>query len=135
MHAEPRHGGQPGVEVTELARLDARLQDGLHPLLVGTAALTELLGPFAGERRELVQEDPDVIGVAVDDVEQLLAEHGELPRRRTTCLRDTIGTEHHLVHHTVVDGGEQILLRADVVVQRALAEIVGDAQLRDPRAW
>jgi hypothetical protein len=30
-----------------------------------------------------------------------------------------------------VDGGEQVLLRADVVVQRALAQIVGDAQLGD----
>ena len=131
VHAEPRHGGQPGLEVTELTRVDARLQDGLDPLLVGPAALAELLGPLAGERRELVQEDPDVIGVAVDDIEQLLAEHGQLPRRRATCLRHAIGAEHHLVHHPVVDGGEQILLRADVVVQRALAEIVGDAQLGD----
>ena len=41
----------------------------------------ELLGAFVGERGELVEEDPDVIGVAVDDVEELVAEHGELLRR------------------------------------------------------
>ena len=38
----------------------------------------ELLGPLAGERGELVQEHPDVVGVAVDHVEQLVAEHRQL---------------------------------------------------------
>ncbi len=78
-----------GSSVTELARLDAGLEDGLDPALVRAAPLAELLGPLAGERRELVQEHPDVIRVAVDHVEQLLAEHGQLlptasrrPRRR-----------------------------------------------------
>ena len=133
MHAEPRHGGQPGLHGTELARLDAGLQDRLDPLLVGPAALAELFGPLPRERRELVQEDPDVVRVAMDDIEQLLAQHGELLRRRATRLGHTVRTEHHLVHHPVVNGGEQILLGADVVVERALPEIVGHAQLRDAR--
>ena len=123
--------GQPRVEVAELARLDAGPQDRLDPPLVARAPLAELLGAFAGERRELVQEDPDVIRVAVDHVEQLVAEHGQLRRRRAAGLGDAVGAEHHLVHHPVVDGGEQLLLGADVVVERALAEIVGLAQLGD----
>ena len=44
---------------------------------------------------------------------------------------DAIGAEHHLVHHAVVDRGEELLLRPDVVVERALAETVDRAQLRD----
>ena len=78
-----------GSTLAELAGVDSGLQDRLHPPLVLPAPLSELLGPLAGQRRELVQEDPDVIGVAVDDVEQLVAEHGQLlatasrpPRRR-----------------------------------------------------
>ena len=47
--------------------------------------------------------------------------------------RDAIGAEHHLVHHPIVDGGEELLLRADVVVERALAEIVGGTELGDAR--
>ena len=37
----------------------------------------------------------------------------------------------HLVHHPVVDGGEELLLGADVVVERALAESVDLAELGD----
>ena len=44
---------------------------------------------------------------------------------------DAIGADHHLVHHPVVDGGEELLLRPDVVVEGALAETVDRAQLRD----
>ncbi len=44
---------------------------------------------------------------------------------------DTVGARHHLVHHPVVDGGEQLLLRADVVVERTFAELVGGAELGD----
>ena len=62
---EPGQGGQPRVDVAELARVDAGLQDRLDPSLVLPPPLAELFGAFAGERRELVQEDPDVIGVAV----------------------------------------------------------------------
>ena len=72
-----------------------------------------------------------MIGVAVDDVEQLVAQHGQLRRRRPARLGDPIGAEHHLVHHPVVDGGEELLLRPDVVVERALAEPVDLAQLGD----
>jgi hypothetical protein len=32
-----------------------------------------VLGPFAGQRRELVEEDPHVVRVAVDLVEQVVA--------------------------------------------------------------
>ena len=110
MHAEPRHGGQPGLHGTEFARVDAGLQDPLNPLFVGATAQAELLGPLAGERREFVQEDPDVVRVAMDDIEEFLAQHGQLPRRRASRLRHSIRAEHHLVHHPVVNGGEQILL-------------------------
>ena len=72
-----------------------------------------------------------MIRVATDDVEQLVAEHGEPRRRRTTGLGDATGTEHHLVHHAIVDRGEELFLRFDVVVERALAETVDFAQLRD----
>ena len=131
MHAEPRERGEPRVDVTELARVDAGLQDRLDPALVLAPAHTELLGAFGGERGELVEEDPDVIGIAVDDVEQLVAEHGQLGRRRPARVGDAIGAEHHLVHHPIVDRGEELFLRIDVVVERALAETVDRAQLRD----
>ena len=72
-----------------------------------------------------------MIGVAVDDVEQLVAEHRQLLRRRTARLGDAIRAEHHLVHHPIVDGGEELFLRLDVVVEGALAETVDRAQLRD----
>ena len=81
MHAEPRERGEPRVDVAELAGVDAGLQDRLDPALVLAPAHAELLGAFGGERGELVQEDPDVIGIAVDDVEQLVAEHRQLRRR------------------------------------------------------
>ena len=128
---EPCHGRQPRLQLAELARIDAGLQDRLDPSLVLAAPHTELRGAFAGERRELVQEDPDVIRIAVDHVEQLFTQHGQLLRRRTARLGDAIGAQHHLVHHSVVDGSEQLLLGTDVVVERALAEIVRGTQLVD----
>ena len=70
------------MHVAELAGVDAGLQDRLDPALVFAPAHTEPLGALAGERRELVQEHPHVVGVAVDDVEELVAEHRELFRRR-----------------------------------------------------
>ena len=90
-----------------------------------------VLGPLGGERRELVEEDPDVVGVAVDHVEQLVAQHRQLRGRRAARLGHPVGAEQHLVHHPVVDGGEQLLLRPDVVVERALAQPVDLAQLDD----
>src|SRR5437763_10070091 len=78
VHAEPRPRRQPRVQVAELARVEPGLEDGLDLSLVLPAPHAEPVGTFAGERRELVQEDPDVIRVAVDHVEQLLAEHGQL---------------------------------------------------------
>jgi len=112
VHPEPRHGGQPGLHITELARLHARLEDRLDPLLIGTAAFAKLLRSLAGERRNSCKEDPDVVRVAVDDVEQFLAQHGELPSGRATRLRHTVCAKHHLVHHPIVDGREQVLLGA-----------------------
>ena len=38
-------------------------------------------GSIAGECRELVQEDPDMVGVSVDDVEELVTQHHQLLRR------------------------------------------------------
>ena len=131
MHPEPRHRGQPRLHRSELARVDAGLEDGLDPLLVLAATLAELGGTLAGEGRELVEEDPDVIRVAVDHVEQFVTEHGQLLRRGPTGLGDAVGPEHHLVHHPVVDGGEKLLLGADVVVEGTLAELVGGTELHD----
>ena len=133
VHAQPGQGGQPRVERAELARVDAGPEDRLDPALVLASPALELLGPLAGERRELVQEDPDVVGVAMDDVQQLVAEHGQLLRRRAARLGDPVGAEHHLVHHPVVDGDEERFLGADVVVEGALAEVVGGTQLVDAR--
>ena len=59
----------------------ARLEDPLDPPFVLPPPLSELLGVLAGEGWELVQEDPHVIGVADDDIEQFLAQHGQLVRR------------------------------------------------------
>jgi hypothetical protein len=78
-----------------------------------------------------VQEDPDVLGVAVDHVEQLVAEPGQLLGRRPTGLGHPLGAALHLVHDPVVDGREQLLLGADVVVEGAFAQPVGRAQLGD----
>ncbi len=133
MHAEPRERREPRVDVAELPGVDAGLQDRLDPALVLPPAHAELLGAFGRERRELVEEDPDVIGIAVDDVEQLVAQHGQLRGRRPARSGDAIGAEHHLVHHTIVDRGEELLLRPDVVVEGALAEAVDLAQLGDAR--
>jgi len=67
----------------------------------------------------------------VDDVEQLVAEHGQLGGGPPVRRGHALGADHHLVHHPVVDGGEQLLLRPDVVVERALAQPVDLAQLDD----
>ncbi len=123
--------GEPRFELAELARLDARLQDRLDAPLVLTAPPAELLRPLPGEGGELVQEDPDVVRVAMDHVEQLVAVEGDLHGWRTPCLGHPVRPRHHLVHHPIVDGGEQLLLRADVVVQRTLAQVVGGAELGD----
>src|SRR5207302_10749827 len=48
-----------------------------------------------------------------------------------TGLCHAICAEHHLVHHAIVDGGEELLLGRDVVVEGALAETVDLAQLGD----
>ena len=45
VHAEPRPGREPRVEVAELARLDAGPQDGLDPALVLLAPLAERARP------------------------------------------------------------------------------------------
>ena len=84
VHPEPGQGGQSRVDGAELARVDAGPQDRLDPSLVLPTTLAELLGSFAGQGRELVQEDPHVVGIAVDDVEQFVAKFGELGRRRPT---------------------------------------------------
>src|SRR3546814_6994787 len=42
-----------------------------------------------------------------------------------------ICAQHHLVHHPIVDGCEQLILRSDVVVERALAQPVGVTELDD----
>ena len=131
MHAEPRERGEPRVDVAELAGVDAVLQDRLDASFVLAPPLTELLGANVGERGELVEEDPDVIGVAVDHVEQLVAEHRQPRRGRTARLRDARRAAHDLVHHPIVDGGEELFFRLDVVIERALAEAVDRAQLRD----
>ena len=133
MHPEPCHGGQSRLHGPELARVDTGLEDTFDPLLILATALAELGGTLAGEGRELVEEDPHVIGVAVDHVEQLVTEHGQLLRRGTTGPGDAVGPEHHLVHHPVVDRGEKLLLGAYVVVEGTLAEIVGGTELHDAR--
>ena len=133
MHAQPRHGRQPRVQLPELPRVNAGLQDRLDPSLVLTAPHPELGGPFARKRREFVQEDPDVIRIAVNHVEQLFTEQGQLRRRGTSRLSDPIGAQHHLVHHSVVDGSEQLLLGTDVVVERAFAKVVRRTELIDAR--
>src|SRR5437764_4161103 len=58
VHAEPRPCREPRVEVTEFAGVDAGLEDGLDAALVLAAPHAKPFGAFAGERRELVQEDP-----------------------------------------------------------------------------
>ena len=120
-----------GSTVAELARVDAGLQHRLDPPLVLAPAHAELLGALGGERGELVEEHPDVVGIAVDDVEQLVAQHRSCADGDAARRRDAVGAEHHLVHHPIVDRGEQLLLRPDVVVERALAEAVDLAQLGD----
>ena len=106
MHPEPGHGCQPRLQLTELARVDAGLEDRLDPCSYSRRRSSELARPLAGKRRELVQEDPDVVGIPVDHVEQFFAELGQLRRRGTARLGDPIGADHHLVHHPVVDSGE-----------------------------
>jgi hypothetical protein len=60
-----------------------------------------------------------------------VTQHRELRGGRSSFSGDAIRTEHHLVHHPIVDRGEQLLLRRDVVVEGAFAEPVDRAQLRD----
>ena len=72
-----------------------------------------------------------MIRVAVDHVEQLVAEHGQLLRGRAAGFRHAFGTEHHLVHHPVVDRRQELLFGPDVVVECALAEVVGGTELHD----
>src|SRR5207302_8924262 len=86
VHAEPGTGGQPRVDVSELARVDPGSEDRLDLSFVLPPPAAELVDSAAGKRMELVQEDPDVIGVAMDHVEELVAEHGQLHRRRTAGL-------------------------------------------------
>ena len=132
VHAEPGVRRQPGVDVTELAGLDSGAEHRLHPPLVRPASDAELRGPGTGQSGELVQEHPDVVRVAVNHIEQLVAEHGQLLRRPSARRGHPVGAEHDLVHHAVVDGREQLLLGTDVVVERALAKVIGRAELRDP---
>src|SRR5262245_47633450 len=54
VHAQPRQGGEAGLELAELARVDPGLQDGFDPPLVAAAPDTELVGALARERGELV---------------------------------------------------------------------------------
>ena len=61
-----------------MSGLGTRLEDAFDSSLVLSSPLSELLGILTGERMELVQEHPDMVGVADDDVEQLLAEHRQL---------------------------------------------------------
>ena len=75
-----------------------------------------------------------MVGIAVDDIEQLVTERGELGQGGPAGLRDPVGAQHHLVHDAVVDGREQLFLRADVVVEGAFPDLVGDAELGDPRS-
>src|SRR3546814_12236505 len=53
VHPEPGEGGEPRVDVAELACVDAVAQHLLHPALVLAAPHPELLRPLAGEGREL----------------------------------------------------------------------------------
>ena len=69
----------------------------------------------------------------MDDVEQLVAQHGQLRGRRPSRSGGAICAEHHLVHHSIVDRGEELLLRRDVVIKGALPETVDGAQLGDAR--
>jgi hypothetical protein len=78
VHSEPRPGRQPRIDLAELTGLRAAAQDVFDPSFVVTATAAEALGPCSCERRKLVQEDPHVVRVAVDDVEQFAAEQGEL---------------------------------------------------------
>jgi len=119
-------------EVAELARRHPGAQHVLDPALVVLAPLAELFRPVAGEGGKLVQEHPDVVGITMDDVDQLVTEHGQLLRRRPSGLGHPVRSELHLVHDAVVDGRQQLLLGADVVVQGSLAEIIGRTQLHDP---
>jgi hypothetical protein len=81
VHPEPRESGEPRVDVTELSRVDAGLQDRFDLPLVFTTTQVEPLSAFARESVELVQDHPRMIGVAVDHVQQFVAEHGQLSRR------------------------------------------------------
>ena len=131
MHSEPGERGQPRLDVTELTGIDSGLQDRLDGLLEHPATPSKLLSPLARQRRKLVQEDPDVVGVAGDHVQQLVSQHRQLLGGRTSDGGDAVSACQDLVHHAIVDRGEQLFLRPDVVVERTLTQIVGDAELSD----
>ena len=78
VHAEPRADRQPGVQRAEVTGLDALLKHGLNLSLVRPPPLPEHLGVLAGQRGEVMQEHPDVVGEAEDDVKELLTEHRQL---------------------------------------------------------
>ncbi len=80
VHPEPRHGRQPWLDLAEFSRFDACPEDGLDPPFEFATALPELLGALAGQRRELVQEDPHMVGIAGDDLEQLISQQRQLLR-------------------------------------------------------
>jgi len=124
VHAEPGGNREPGVARPEVAGLDALLEDGLDPALVGAPPLPEHLGVLAGQRGKIVQEHPDVVGEAEDHVEQFLAQHRQPLGRGSARQVHPARAQHDLVHHPVVDGRQQLLLGADVIVERALADPV-----------
>jgi enoyl-CoA hydratase/carnithine racemase len=133
VHAEPGGDRQPGVEQPEVPGLHALLEHGLNRSLVPAPPLPEHLGVLAGQRGEVMQEHPDVVGEAKDDVEEFLTHHRQLLGRRSAREGHPVRAEHDLIHDPVVNGGEQLLLRADVVVERALADAVRLAELRGAR--
>ncbi len=90
MHPQPRPCRQPGVEIPELPGFHTGSQHRFDPCLVLPAPLTELLGTLTGESRELVEEDPDVVGKAVDHVEQFVPVIGQLHGRRPPRLGDAL---------------------------------------------
>ncbi len=132
MPSQARAASQGSTSRNSPVSTPARRTDSTLALVLAPPQ-AELLGPGTGQSGELVQEDPHVIGVSVDHVEQLVTQHGELLGGRPAGIGDAVGAEHDLVHHPVVDGGEQLLLGADVVVERAFAQVVGRAELHDPR--
>ncbi len=133
VHTEPGQGGEPRLQIAEVAGVNTALEDRLDLLLVLPAPLAELSCVFTGEGRELVQENPDMVRVAMDHVQELDSQHRQLLRRRSPRFCNAIRTEHHLVHHPVVDRRQERFFGSDVVVQGALAEVVRFTELCDAR--